>query len=165
MPFIRRKQVKVGDAAVTVRTSSAWMKTDADTLRNKLVVAMGETITENGITFARLTDDILLGRMQSFILMLVNTEQVDGDLGLPWPSPSAPAADLVRAFREIGDCLDPIELARWQMAIDEVDSPPGPPELAPELPAGEAVSPESRKSDPTSGNTSSTSAPKSPRTK
>jgi hypothetical protein len=133
MPLINRKTVRIGGADVVVRTMSAWAKTDALTVRQKLFWAIAKETEEDGKKMFEITD-LESGRLAVFAAMLVGTESVNGDLGFEWPLPSAPASELVRAFAQIGDCLTGQQIEDWKTAIEEVDAPPGPTELAPDLP-------------------------------
>ena len=128
--IVNRKTIKIHEAEVTVRNSTAWTVTDAETVQRKLILALGKDVDENGITYRRVTD-IQGARLGLFVLMLCNTEEVRGDLGFDWPLPSASADELIRAFNEVGDCLTGDEIDRWQKALREVDTPPGDPDLFP----------------------------------
>lgn len=127
--IVNRKTVEVGKARVTVRSSSAWVLADADVVRNKMILALGEEVEEDGTKLYRVSD-IEAGRLAVFILLVVNTEKTEG-LGFKWPLPSAGAAELVEAYRQLGDNLTALQLEAWQNAIQEVDRPPGDPDLAP----------------------------------
>lgn len=127
--IVNRKTVDIGNARVTVRSSSAWALADADVVRNKMILEMGEEVEEDGKALFRV-NDIEAGRLAVFTLLVVNTEKIEG-IGFKWPLPSATAKDLVEAYQQLGDRLTALQLEAWQNAIREVDQPPGDPDLAP----------------------------------
>lgn len=135
--IVNRKTFHIRDAKVTVRSSSAWTMTDAETVRIKMIRTMGHEIDDNGKAVIRVTD-IEAGRLGPFVLMLVNTESVEGSLGFNWPLPSAPGEELVKAYHELGNCLNVNEVELWVSTLEEVDLPPGDPDLFPEANPGEA---------------------------
>lgn len=127
--IVNRKTVEIGNARVTVRSSSAWVLADADVVREKMILAMGDKVEEDGKTFFRVSD-IEGGRLGVFVLLVTHTEKAE-DLDFKWPLPSASAKDLVDAYQQLGDCLTALQLEAWQDAIKEVNAPPGDPAVHP----------------------------------
>lgn len=128
--IVTRRTFEIGDAQITVRNSTAWIMADAETVHDKLVRAMGKDADDNGVPVVRV-DDIAAGRIAKFVMMVCNTETVDGYLGFPWPAPGAPAMELVAGLQAVGDCLDVGELELWLSEIRAADEPPGDSDLFP----------------------------------
>lgn len=139
MNLLREKTVAVNGAQVKVRSSSAWSMVDAETVRAKMIRAIGKEVKEGDVVFLRVSD-IEASRLAQFVLMVVNTVEVSGDLGFEWPVASDPVEKLVEAYERLGETLNAIQLDDWTTAIRDVDLPPGDPDTFPGAKAGEAKS-------------------------
>jgi hypothetical protein len=135
MPLINHKTVDLGGFSVTVHTSSSWAKIDARMIWDKMFVVLATPFIEDGKNMLRITDRQAV-RLNRFVLMMVDTDSVSDRFPFPWPTPDDAAAELVRAFTQIGDCLRAEQIETWIKAIEDLDAVPGDPELAPDFDEG-----------------------------
>lgn len=117
------KTISINGADITVGAGDGWDSVLAQQVLTELAVALD---------FERVSD--LPGRTQAklraFVDLVVYTEKVEGDLGIPWPAVGDGPDAMRRAFEALS-AFEPAQILRWRNAIMDVSAGPGEDEFKP----------------------------------
>jgi hypothetical protein len=126
------KTVNINGARVTVGAGDGWSIVIARMLWLKVIQMHNANHKEQVYKVGDL-GSAAYQKYLSFVDLVQYTEEIDGDLGMEWPTADSDIEELWKAFNALPGAVDQIDMIDWLDAIREVQRGPGDEELKPDV--------------------------------